>query len=74
MSGAPLLGRGKWRGEMIVNPHTDAPGLNLVFGGRDVTCDFTGTHADGMADIDGTALVGRRGIPFRARLTLKAPG
>jgi len=65
--------RGKWRGEMIVHQHTEAPGLNLVFGGREVTCGFTGTYSEGSADIDGTALVGSYSIPFRARLTLKVP-
>ena len=64
---------GKWRGEMIVHQHTEAPGLNLVFGGREVTCGFTGTYSEGAADIDGTALVGSYSIPFRARLTLKVP-
>ena len=64
---------GKWRGEMIVHQHTEAPGLNLVFGGREVTCGFTGTYSEGSADIDGTALVGSYSIPFRARLTLKVP-
>jgi len=73
-TGSYSFGRGKWRGEMIVHQHTDAPGLNLVFGGREVTCGFTGTYADGFADIDGTALVGRYSIPFRARLTLRSPG
>jgi hypothetical protein len=33
---------------------------------------FTGTYSDGFADIDGTALLGNYGIPFRARLTLKS--
>jgi len=66
--------KGKWRGEMIVHQHTDAPpGLNLVFQRREVTCGFTGTYSDGFADIDGTALVGSYSIPFRARLTLKSP-
>ena len=65
--------RGKLRGEMIVHQHTDAPpGLNLVFQRREVTCGFTGTYSDGLADIDGTALVGSYSIPFRARLTLKS--
>ena len=72
-TGSYSQGRGKWRGDMVVNQHTDAPGLNLVFGGREVTCGFTGSYATGIADIDGTALVGRHSIPFRARLTLKAP-
>jgi hypothetical protein len=37
-TGSYSFGRGKWRGEMIVHQHTEAPGLNLVFGGREVTC------------------------------------
>jgi len=72
-TGSYSFSRGKGRGEMIVHQHTEAPGLNLVFGGREVTCGFTGTYSDGAADIDGTALVGHYSIPFRARLTLKVP-
>ena len=70
-TGSYSQSRGKWRGEMIVHQHTEAPGLNLVFGGREVSCGFTGTYSEGIADIDGTALVGNNSIPFRARLTLK---
>ena len=72
-TGSYTFSRGKWRGEMIVNQHTEAPGLNLVFGGREVTCGFTGTYSDGSARIDGTALVGSFSIPFRAQLVLKEP-
>lgn len=72
-TGSYSFSRGKWRGEMIVHQHTEAPGLNLVFGGREVTCGFTGSYAEGTADIDGTALVGSYSIPFRAQLTLKVP-
>lgn len=72
-TGSYSFARGKWRGEMVVHQHTEAPGLNLVFGGREVTCGFTGTYSEGIADIDGTALVGSHSIPFRARLTLKEP-
>ena len=71
-TGSYSYARNKWRGEMIVHQHTEAPGLNLVFQGREVTCGFTGTYSDGFADIDGTALVGSYSIPFRARLTLKS--
>jgi len=49
-TGSYSFSRGKWRGEMIVNQHTEAPGLNLVFGRREVTCGFTGTYSDGFAD------------------------
>lgn len=71
-TGSYTYARDKWRGEMIVHQHTEAPGLNLVFQGREVTCGFTGSYSDGSADIDGTALVGSYSIPFRARLTLKS--
>ena len=70
-TGSYSFSRSKWRGEMIVNQHTEAPGLNLVFGGREVTCGFTGTYSDGSANIDGTALVGSFSIPFRAQLVLR---
>ena len=62
---------GKWRGDMIVHQHTEAPGLNLAFGGREVTCGFTGTYAKDTADIEGTALVGKNSVLFNARLTLR---
>ncbi len=72
-TGSYSFSRDKWRGEMIVHQHTEAPGLNLVFGGREVTCGFTGTYSAGAADIDGTALVGQTSVPFHAVLTLKVP-
>jgi len=72
-TGSYSFSRGKWRGEMMGHQHSEAPGLNLVFGGREVSCGFTGTYSDGAADIDGTALVGSYSVPFRARLTLKVP-
>jgi hypothetical protein len=72
-TGSYTFSRGKWRGEMIVHQHTDAPGLNLAFGGREVSCGFTGTFSGGSAEIDGTALVGTSSVPFHARLTLQVP-
>jgi hypothetical protein len=72
-TGSYSFSRGKWRGEMIVNQHTEAVGLNLVFGGREVSCGFTGTYSAGSADIDGTALVGNHSIPFKALLSLLSP-
>lgn len=71
-TGSYSFSRGKWRGEMMVHQHTEAPGLILVFGGREVSCGFTGTYSAGQADIDGTALVGQISVPFRAQLTLRA--
>jgi hypothetical protein len=72
-TGSYSFSRGKWRGEMIVHQHTEAPGLILVFGGREVSCGFTGTYSAGQVDIDGTALVGRTSVPFHSVLTLKVP-
>jgi hypothetical protein len=72
-TGSYSFSRGKWRGEMIVHQHTEAPGLILVFGGREVTCGFTGTYSSGRADIDGTALVGQTSVSFHSVLTLKVP-
>ena len=72
-TGSYSFSRGKWRGEMIVNQHKDAPGLNLVFGNREVSCGFTGTYSEGAAEVEGTALVGNLSIPFHASLVLRAP-
>jgi len=66
-------GGGKWRGELITHQHTQPAGLNLLFGGRAVSCGFTGTfHAD-SADVLGTALIGKRSISFHARMKLQVP-
>ena len=62
---------GKWRGDLIVNQHTEAVGRNFAFGGREVTCGFTGSYSAGGAEIEGMALVGKTTVTFTARLTLK---
>lgn len=62
---------GKWRGEMTVNQHTQAVGVSLAFGGREVTCGFSGDYSAGGAEVDGMALVGKSSVTFTARLTLQ---
>ena len=64
---------GRWRGELITRQHTEAVGLNLAFGGREVTCGFTGLYSDGGAEVEGTALVGKTSVSFRAVLKLQSP-
>jgi T3SS negative regulator,GrlR len=64
---------GKWRGELTNHQHTEAAGLNLAFGGKEVTCGFTGVYSDGEAEVEGTALVGKTSVLFRAKLTLREP-
>jgi len=70
-TGAYTCKNGKWRGETINHQHAEALGINFAFGGRDVTCGFTGTYSEGEAEIDATALVGKTSVMFRARLTLR---
>jgi hypothetical protein len=72
-TGAYTCKNGKWRGETINHQHAEAPGINFAFGGRDVTCGFTGTYSQGEAEIDATALVGKTSVMFRARLVLRQP-
>lgn len=64
---------GKWKGELITHQHTDTPGKSPLFGGREVSCGFSGTYADGTAEVHGTALVGKASIAFRATMRLLVP-
>jgi hypothetical protein len=72
-TGSYTFRNGKWRGELISHQHTKAIGVNLAFGGREVSCGFTGTYSDGAADVEGTALVGKTSVSFRANLALNEP-
>jgi hypothetical protein len=63
---------GKWRGELVTRQHAEAPGVKFLFGGREVSCGFSGTYADSTADIQGTALVGKNSVSFAAQLTFVA--
>jgi len=42
-----------------------------LFGGREVTCGFTGTYADDSAVVSGTALVGKTSVMFQTRLKFR---
>ena len=72
-TGTYTFSNGKWRGELITHQHTEAIGINLAFGGREVSCGFTGTYSDGRAEIEATALVGKASVSFGAKLVLKEP-
>jgi T3SS negative regulator,GrlR len=72
-TGSYSFRNGKWRGELITHQHTEAVGKILVFGGREVTCGFTGIYSDGEAEVEGTALVGKISVLFGAVLKLQAP-
>ena len=70
-TGSYTFRNGKWRGELTTRQHTEAIGKNLAFGGREVSCGFTGTYSDGGASVQGTALVGKTSVLFQAELSLK---
>ena len=72
-TGSYTFENGKWRGELIAREHTKAVGVNMLFGGREVSCGFTGIYSDGEADVSGTALVGKLSVMFKAVLHIKAP-
>ncbi|KYK44909.1 MULTISPECIES: GrlR family regulatory protein [Bradyrhizobium] len=70
-TGSYSFRNGKWRGDLVVNQHAEAVGRTLAFGGREVTCGFSGDYFPGGADVEGMALVGKTSVTFTARLTLK---
>ena len=63
---------GKWRGELTTFQHAKPVGVLPLFGGREVTCGFTGTYADDSAVANGTALVGKTSVLFQTRLKFRA--
>jgi hypothetical protein len=71
-TGSYSFKNGKWRGELITHQHTEAVGVNLAFGDREVACGFTGTYSDGEAEVQGTALVGKTSVLFVAALKMEA--
>jgi hypothetical protein len=56
------------KGEVVINQHTPSPGQFPLFGGREVGIGFTGTFEDNRAAFEGTALMGRTSVIFRATL------
>jgi hypothetical protein len=72
-TGQYVCDHGKWRGELVTHQHTEAPGLKLLFGGREVGCGFSGSYSEEAADVHGTALVGKISVAFRASLRLLVP-
>ena len=71
-TGSYTAARGKWRGELITNEHTRSAGTLPLFGGREVTCGFSGSYSADAAQVNGTALVGKTSVVFYARLALRS--
>jgi hypothetical protein len=61
---------GRWKGEILNQEHTPSRGENPIFGGRQVGIGFSGScEADG-AELEATALAGKRSIRLSATLKL----
>jgi hypothetical protein len=57
-----------FRGEVIVNQHTRATEVNPLFGGGEVSIGVSGTYTDTAGTMNGTALVGKQSLMFKATL------
>src|SRR5262245_19145987 len=71
-TGSYTSGGGKWRGELTTSEHTKSVGVLPLFGGREVTCGFTGSYSADSALANGTALVGKTSVLFAAKLKLQS--
>lgn len=61
---------GRWKGQILNQEHTPAKGENPVFGGREVGIGFSGTCDEEGAQLEATALVGKRSLRLTAVLKL----
>jgi hypothetical protein len=71
-TGSYTADNGKWRGELTTFQHAKPVGVLPLFGGREVSCGFTGTYTDDGAVANGTALVGKTSVMFQTRLKFRA--
>lgn len=68
--GAYSSADGRWRGEMLNQEHTPAKGENPVFGGYEIGIGFSGTCDETGAELEATALAGKRSLRLQAVLKL----
>ena len=64
---------GRWKGEIVNQEHTPAKGENPVFGGHEVGIGFSGTCTGAGAELEATALAGKRSLRLTATLKLMCP-
>ena len=61
---------GRWKGQILNREHTPAKGENPVFGGHEVGIGFSGTCDEEGAQLEATALAGKRSLRLMAELKL----
>lgn len=71
--GSYSCGNGRWRGEMVNQEHTPARGQVPVFGGHEVGIGFSGRYDAKGAELEATALAGKRSLQLSAVLKLIQP-
>ena len=71
--GAYSTANGRWKGEFVNQEHTPAKSEHPLFGGYEVGIGFSGRCDGNGAEIEATALVGKRSIRFAATLKLIEP-
>jgi len=64
---------GRWKGEIVNQEHTPARGQIPVFGGHEVGIGFSGSYDAQGAELDATALAGKRSLQLSAVLKLMRP-
>jgi hypothetical protein len=64
---------GHWKGEILNQEHTPAVGEIPVFGGHEVGIGFSGTCHQTGAELEATALAGKRSLRLSATLKLMRP-
>jgi hypothetical protein len=68
--GAYSSANGRWKGEILNQEHTPAKGENPLFGGYDIGIGFSGTCDTEGAELEATALAGKRSLRLQAVLKL----
>jgi hypothetical protein len=61
---------GRWKGQILNQEHTPAGGENPIFGGHQVGIGFSGTCDQESAQLEATALAGKRSLRLSAELKL----
>jgi hypothetical protein len=71
--GAYSSANGRWKGEFVNQEHTPAKAEHPLFGGYEVGIGFSGRCDAAGADMEATALAGKRSIRLAAALKLIQP-
>lgn len=68
--GSYTSANGRWKGQILNQEHTPAKVEHPIFGGHEVGIGFSGSCDGGGAQLEATALVGKRSIRLMATLKL----